>query len=293
MSGSFGSVKAREITFEAAPDLKRIYATALVTGRATSGPLPDVRAVRSGIRVDLGNLVDYARLCGFTVGAALPLTYPHLLAFPLQMALMSERDFPLGLTGAVHLENAITGTRPVAVDETFDLAVWAENLRPHRRGQQADLVSEATVDGEVVWRGVSTYLSKGTEHTDAAPSEPPSLEPLQDVATGPRWRLGEGTGRRYARVSGDWNPLHLHALTARPLGFPTAIAHGMYTYARVVAALGPALADSGVTSRVWFRKPVRLPSTVRLRSAIESHHTLSLLASAKGDFEHAVVEHTW
>ena len=288
-----GSAMTREITFGAGPDLKRIYATALVTGRPTSGPLPDVRAVRSGIRVDLGNLVDYARMCGFTVGAALPLTYPHMLAFPLQMALMSERDFPLGLTGAVHLENVITATRPIAVQETLDLTVWAENLRPHRRGQQADLVSEASVDGQVVWRGVSTYLSKGREHPDAAPSEPPSLEPLQDVATGPMWRLGEDIGRRYARVSGDWNPIHLHALTARPLGFPTAIAHGMYSYARVVAALGPTLPDSGVTSRVWFRKPLRLPSTVRLRSAIEPHHILSLLASAKGDIEHAVVKHTW
>ena len=288
-----GSAMAREITFEAAPDLRRIYAAAVVTGRATSGPLPDVRAVRSGIGVDVGNLVDYARLCGFTVGAALPLTYPHLLAFPLQMALMSERDFPLGLTGAVHLENAITATRPIAVEESLDLAVWAENLRPHRRGQQADLVSEVSVDGEVVWRGVSTYLSKGTEHPDAAPSEPPSLEPLQDVAAGPRWRIGEDAGRRYARVSGDWNPIHLHALTARPLGFPTAIAHGMYTYARVVAALAPVLPDSGVTSRVWFRKPVRLPTTVRLRTAMEAHGTLSLLAGLKGDVEHAVVEHSW
>lgn len=288
-----GSVMTREITFEAAPDLKRIYATALVTGRGTAGPLPDVRAVRRGIRVDVEKLVDYARVCGFTVGATLPLSYPHMLAFPLQMALMSDRDFPLGLTGAVHLENVISTTRPIAVEETLDLTVWAENLRPHRRGQQADLVSEASVDGDVVWRGVSTYLAKGTEHPDAAPSEPPSVAALQDVVSGPTWRLGDDVGRRYARVSGDWNPIHLHALTARPLGFPTAIAHGMYSYARVVAALGTALPDSGLTSRVWFRKPVRLPTTVRLRSAFGPDHLLSLLAGAKGSIEHAVVEHTW
>ena len=283
----------REITFEAAPDLRRIYATALVTGRGAAGPLPDARAVRRGVRVDVENLVDYARVCGFTVGATLPPSYPHMLAFPLQMALMSERDFPLGLTGALHLENVISATRPIAVEETLDLTVWAENLRAHRRGQQADLVSEASVDGEVVWRGVSTYLSKGTEHPDAEPSEPPPLEPLKDVATGPMWRLGEGTGRRYARVSGDWNPIHVHALTARPLGFPTAIAHGMYSYARVVAALGTALPDAGLTSRVWFRKPVRLPSTVRLRSTFGPDRVLSVLAGVKGDIEHAIVEHTW
>jgi acyl dehydratase len=284
---------AREITFEAAPDLRRIYATALVTGRGTSGPLPDVRAVRRGIRVDVENLVDYARVCGFTVGATLPLSYPHMLAFPLQMALMSERDFPLGLTGALHLANVISAARPIAVEETVDLLVWAENLRPHRRGRQADLVSEASVDGEVVWRGVSTYLAKGTEHPEAAPSEPPSVAALQDVASGPTWRLGDDVGRKYARVSGDWNPIHLHPFTARPLGFPTAIAHGMYSYARVVAALGTALPDSGLTSRVWFRKPVRLPTRVRLRSDFGPNRVLSLLAGVKGNIEHAVVEHTW
>jgi acyl dehydratase len=283
----------REITFETAPDLKRIYATALVTGRRTTGPLPDASAVRSGIRVDVDNLVDYARVCGFTVGAALPLTYPHLLAFPLQMALMSEREFPLALTGAVHLENVIEATRPIAPDETLAMTVRAANLRPHRRGQQVDLVSEASVDGDVVWREVSTYLSKGRQHPDSTPSEPPPLEALEPVAAGPTWRLGEGVGRRYAKVSGDWNPIHLHALTARPLGFPTAIAHGMYTYACIVAALGPALPESGVTSHVWFRKPVRLPSSVRLRSTIGRNRVLSLLSSAKGDVEHAVVEHSW
>lgn len=294
MSGAPNAAEGRrELRFSSAPDLRRIYATALVAGRASSRPLPAVRAVRRDVRADVDTVVDYARVCGFPVGSALPLTYPHVLAFPLQMVLMSEREFPLALSGAVHVENVITSSRPIGVDQSFDLSVWAENVRPHRRGRQVDLVSEATVAGETVWRGVSTYLSKGDDHPDAEPSEPPSLEPVREVASGPTWRFDEGVGRRYARVSGDWNPIHLHALTARPLGFPTAIAHGMFSYARVVAALGPRIPEAGVTSRVWFRKPLRLPSTVRLRSSFAPTSVLSLLASAKGDVEHAIVEHSW
>ena len=283
----------REITFDSAPDLKRVYAAAVITGRGASGDLPDVRAVRRGVRVDVDNLVDYARVCGFRVGGALPLTYPHMLAFPLQMSIMSERAFPLPLMGALHLENVITASRPIGVGEAFDVAVHAESLRPHPSGRQVDLVSEASVDGEVVWRGVSTYLSRGDKNPDAPRSEPPSLDVLAAVTAGPVWRLGEGTGRSYAAVSGDWNPIHIHALTAKPLGFPTAIAHGMYTYARVVAALEGTIPDTDVTSRVWFRKPVRLPSTVRLRSTFEPKRSLSVLEGVKGDLEHAVVEHTW
>ncbi|EWT01643.1 dehydratase [Intrasporangium oryzae NRRL B-24470] len=281
------------LSFDTAPDLRRIYATGALRRGSDSETLPDVRAVRDGIRVDLDALAAYVRVCRFPLSSTLPLTYPHLLAFPLQMAVMSHEGFPLPLLGAVHVTNAITLLRPLLVTDELALTVWAQDLRPHRRGRQVDLVSEARIEGELVWRGVSTYLSRGAGHPEAQVSDPPGLEPLADVPAGPVWRLAEGTGRSYAAVSGDWNPIHVHALAARPFGFPTAIAHGMYHYARALAALGPRLPEAGLTSRVWFRKPVRLPSTVRLRSAFEPSRTLSRLENLTGEVEHAVIENTW
>ena len=283
----------KEITLEGAPDLRRIYATAALRRGRSGDALPDVRVSRAGVRVDLDDLVAYSHVCRFPVDGTLPVTYPHLLAFPLQMTVMSDDRFPLPLMGAVHVENRIEVVRPVTTDEALDVSVRAERLRPHRRGRQVDLVSAVEVRGELVWRGVSTYLSRGQEHPDAPVSEPPTLESLDSVTAGPLWRLGEGTGREYAAVSGDWNPIHVHALTARPLGFPTAIAHGMYSYARTLASLGPRLPEGGLSSRVWFRKPVRLPSTVRLRTAFEAGRTLSVLENAKVEVQHAVVENTW
>ncbi|GGM83877.1 hypothetical protein GCM10009721_05710 [Terrabacter tumescens] len=283
----------KEITLDGAPDLRRIYATAALRRGNASDTLPDVRYSRAGIRLEVDDVVAYARVCRFPVTGTLPPTYPHLVAFPLQMSVMSGDRFPLPLLGAVHVENRIEVVRPVDVHEPLDVSVWAQDLRPHRRGRQVDLVSEVGVRGEVVWRGVSTYLSRGAEHPDVEAVEPPSTEALTGVSGGPVWRLGEGTGRSYASVSGDWNPIHLHALTARPLGFPTAIAHGMYSYARVLASLGPRLPAAGLSSRVWFRKPVRLPSTVRLRTVFEPSRSLSVLENVKGDIEHAVVENTW
>ena len=283
----------KEITLESAPDLRRIYATAALRRGRSSSTLPDVRVSRAGVRVDVDALVAYSRVCRFPVDGTLPATYPHLLAFPLQLTVMSGDRFPLALMGAVHVENHIEVRRPVTVDEVLDVSVWAQDLRPHRRGRQVDLVSEVGVRGEVVWRGVSTYLSRGEEHPDARISEPPSLDSLRAVAGGPLWRLAEGTGRAYAAVSGDWNPIHVHALTARPLGFPAAIAHGMYSYARTLASLGPRLPGAGLDSHVWFRKPIRLPSTVRLRTELATGRSLSLLEDARGEVEHAVVENTW
>lgn len=286
----------KEITLDRAPDLRRIYATAALRRGSSSDTLPDVRYSRAGIRVAVDDLVDYAHVCRFPVGGLLPPTYPHLVAFPLQMAVMSGHGFPLPLLGAVHVENRIEVVLGIGVDEPLDVSVWAADLRPHRRGRQVDLVSEVSVRGDVVWRGTSTYLARGAEHPEAPSSEPPSTAALERVKAGPLWRLGEGTGRAYAAVSGDWNPIHVHALTARPLGFPSAIAHGMYSYARALASLGPKLPESGLTSRVWFRKPVRLPSTVRLRTAFEASRALSVLENAKGergDVVHAVIENAW
>jgi acyl dehydratase len=84
--------------------------------------------------------------------------------------------------------------------------------------------------------------------------------------TSARWRVPADAGRRYARVSGDVNPIHLSALTARAFGFPRAIAHGMWVEARALAALSGRLPDA-LAVDVAFRKPLLLPSTVELATA--------------------------
>jgi acyl dehydratase len=80
------------------------------------------------------------------------------------------------------------------------------------------------------------------------------------------WRVDEGTGRRYAKVSGDVNPIHLSGLTAKAFGFKRAIAHGMWVKARALAALQGRLPDA-VAVDVVFKKPLFLPSTVTLTTA--------------------------
>ena len=290
---------ARLIALDAAPDLRRLYASAAlrrrrITSTSTfAASLPDLRVERRNVRVDVTAMAAYARVCQLSLTDTLPPTYPHLLVFPLQMLLMCAQDFPLPLLGAVHVENHIESRRPVSVTERLDLTAWAQGLRAHRRGTQVDLVSQVSSSGELVWRGVSTYLSRSENHADAPVSQAPTVHSLAGLAAGPRWRLSQDTGRRYAAVSGDWNPIHLHALTARALGFPTAIAHGMYTYARVMGALAPRLPPESLTSRVWFRRPVYLPSSVVLRTAFAERGAVPVLTAATGAVEHVVVENAW
>ncbi|PPK67989.1 MaoC/PaaZ C-terminal domain-containing protein [Actinokineospora auranticolor] len=219
------------------------------------GELPDRSYELHRVRVDPEHLADYARVCCFRLSDELPATYPHVLGFPLQVKLMTDRDFPFPLIGSVHIANRITQHRPVRVDEPLDLRVRVANLRAHPRGSQFDVITEVFVRGEAVWNDTSTYLRRSPGGGSSGPSGETPPEP---TAT---WHVPGDTGRRYAEVSGDRNPIHLHRLTARLFGFRRAIAHGMWTKARCLAAFEGRLAHT-FTVDVRFKLPLFLPNRV-------------------------------
>ena len=140
--------------------MKGLYAKIAVGAiRRRPDSLPDRELTRS-VEVDRHALAEYDRVCGFRLRDELPATYPHVLAFPLAMELMAGSDFPFSPLGLVHIGNRIEQRRPLRADERLDLRVWAENLGAHDRGTQFELVGEAAVDGEIVWRDVSLYLHR-------------------------------------------------------------------------------------------------------------------------------------
>ena len=242
-------------------------------GRAASGRgkvagrLPDVVLTSRGLRADPDALAAYLQLVGEEVRDVLPAGYLHTLAFPLGTAMMARTDFPLPALGMVHLANRIEMRRAVGVGEVLDARLHAENLVAHRRGTALDMVAELAADGEVVWRGVSTYLAKGVRLPDAErPAEVDRPEWRAPEPTG-LWRLGSDVGRRYAAVSGDHNPIHTSRLAARAFGFARPIAHGMFTAAKALADVGAAARGDAYAWDVEFATPVLLPATVTVRVA--------------------------
>jgi acyl dehydratase len=255
------------------------------------GEIPDLELTLAGVRVDPARLDAYRRVCGFSPSQPerLPATYPHVLAFPLHLALMTDGSFPFGAIGLVHTANRIVQHRALRPAEPLDLRVRATPLQDHPRGRTFSLVSEARVGNELVWEGLSTMLRRGggthgggrggdrdgsgnPTGVDTSPDTgtgagtagaPPSdaEKPPEPAPLSAEWRLPDSLGRDYAAVSGDRNPIHLHALTAKPLGFPRAIAHGMWTKARSLAALERELPDAYAVE-VRFRRPISLPATV-------------------------------
>ncbi|MGI5469533.1 MaoC/PaaZ C-terminal domain-containing protein [Streptomyces sp. CA-132043] len=263
-----------DLTLARAPRLMPALGKGVLTGIGKrprpDAPLPAVRLTLPGVRADPARTAAYAEVCGFAAHApVLPVTYPHILGFPLAARLMSARAFPLPMLGLVHTTIEIVQHAPLPADEPLDLTVYAAELRPHRRGTEAVMVTEARRDGEPVWEDRSTYLAR---HRTEAASEPATPAPTAPSPAAPalpsraEWRLAGDLGRRHAAVSGDYNPIHLHPLTARPLGFPRAIAHGMWTFARCAAEAVPEGARA-VRIASEFRAPVLLPATVTYAAA--------------------------
>lgn len=256
----------RTETLDAAPTLGLLYGRAVLTARSGGDTLPDTVLELPGVRIDADALADYARVCGFAVGGDVPPTYPHMLAFPLQMRIMTDREFPLPAPGMVHLRNVITQRRPLVVDEPLTVRVHAERLVAHPKGAQVDLVTDVVADGATVWDSRSTYFVRGATADDADEAAPP--EPAPQVGDRPHavWKVPGDIGRRYAAVSGDVNPIHMNGLAAKAFGMPGTIAHGMWAKARVLGALagrhGPAFTADAV-----FRAPLRTPSTAYLYTA--------------------------
>jgi acyl dehydratase len=222
--------------------------------------VPDTTLRLSGVTIEPGRLAAYNRVCAFDLSDALPPTYPHVLAFPLQLSLMTDPSFPFPAIGLVHIHNRITQHRPIRASERLQIDVWATPVEDHPRGKQFSLRSEVRVGDELVWEEVSTNLRRGggSEGASTPGGELPKADELPATAT---WSLPGDLGRRYGSVSGDRNPIHMHALSARMFGFKSAIAHGMWTKARCLAALGPRLPDA-FTVEVAFKKPILLPGKV-------------------------------
>jgi len=243
----------------------------LYMARAAAGALPFIpRRDRVPERVvtvpelpiDRANVAAYAAVTGLRYGDHVPITYPFLLAFPSVMSLLSGFDFPFTAVGAVHVENQITAHRPIAVTDTLAVKVRAQNLREHRKGLLVDFLSDVSVGNDVVWQQVSTFLhQQRTSLSDEAKPEPAAqhkLPPPNAVL-----RITSGKIRRYAAVSGDLNPIHTSSVGAKLFGFPTAVAHGMFGAAAVLANIAGQLPDA-VRYSVKFGKPVLLPATAGL-----------------------------
>jgi acyl dehydratase len=224
--------------------------------------LPSRTVTVDELPIDPTNVAEYAGVTGLRFGNHVPLTYPFALTFPSMMSLVTGFDFPFAAMGSVHTENKITQYRPIAVTDTVGVRVHAENLREHRKGLLVDLVTDISVGNELAWHQVTTFLHQQRTSLSDEPKPPPQKQPkLPPPST--VLRVTPGQIRRYAVVGGDHNPIHTNPIAAKLFGFPTVIAHGMFSAAAVLANIEARLPDA-VEYAVRFGKPLVLPGSAGL-----------------------------
>ena len=244
--------------------------------------LPDRTLTVDELTIDPANVAAYANVTGLRFGDAVPLTYPFALTFPTVMSLVTGFDFPFAAMGSVHIENHITQHRPILVTDTVSAQVHAANLREHRRGLLVDIVTNVNVGNENAWHQVTTFL----HHQKTSLSDEPKPPPQKQPKPGPPnavLRITPGQIRHYASVGGDHNPIHTNPIAAKLFGFPTVIAHGMFTAAAVLANIEGQLTDA-VKYSVRFAKPVVLPARAGLYvDRISDGWQLTLRNLTKGD----------
>ncbi len=261
------------------PMLPGLIRAALRRGRGSG--LPAVALRVGSVRAEPRRLATYRTLVGLPADGVLPLPHPQVLAAPLHVALMARPDFSHSALGVVHVRNLIVRVAHVPEDAAFALVAWFEAEREVPAGLELDLVTELELAGRVAWRATTTMLRRNGRTRSAGR---PAREEADRFAGVPstRWVVPADTGRRYARVSGDVNPIHLHALTARPFGYRRAIAHGLWTLARSVAELGEAAAAPAVRLACRFQRPLFLGSEVRFQALATGEATEFRVSSSDG-----------
>lgn len=255
-----------ELKYDSLPAVLPSYARAVLglpDGLNDGRTIPSITAHVNGVTAAQHHLARYRDVCAFARARDMPVTYPHVLAFPLHMAVMTHKQFPLKLLGLVHIRNDITQHRAIANEEALDVTVRVGGHRQVRPGLEFDLITEIGDDaGHIVWEETATILSRRGGGQKRSGTSKPAAEPALAGDHHAHWDISADVGRRYAAAAGDLNPIHLSRYSARLFGFRRAIATGMWLNARVAAELAPRLTAPAYTLSVTFKKPVLLPSPV-------------------------------
>jgi len=215
--------------------------------------LPKVEFILNNVDIDEDNVSKYRSVCGFSNEHQVPITYPYLIIFPLQSMLFIDNSFPFKAIGLVHLANKIQQFGVITFDSVKASVKFSDTVIPHEKGYCFVVISEvySKKTNALLWRCESTYLFK-TKRREVAGSDCDSVQLYEskikesdttDIPEGKLlWDLPENYSKKYAAVSGDYNPIHMYAFTAKLLGFPRgAIVHGMWSIAACAARIMPAI----------------------------------------------------
>ena len=286
---------AVSLDFERLPSAFRYFPRAVFGRRAALVPdgqaVPRLEGRVAAVRARASHVARYREVCGFGDDGLLPITYPHVLAMPLHIAMLTHRRFLVRLMGLIHIGNECHQARPLPQDGRYRIHSWIEGHRDADRGHEFELYTDFEDDAGVAWHEKTIFLARRAASGGAAARsarqalryEKPADgdQPVFVAVDAPR-----EVGRRYGWLSGDLNPIHLGDYGAKLFGFDRAVAHGMWSMARALAALGPARLAAPVRVHVEFKLPLFLPGLARLEHWPRDGRHVFVLKDGEGQRPH-------
>ena len=204
---------------------------------------------------------------------AVPLCFYYPLLQRAQLASMLQCQ-GLRVAGLIHTDNyleaqqaqtpqMLCGNGPVQIDT----ALHTEN---NEKGLYLRVEQQLWQQGQQVLRASSGYLLKKNPRSAAPAAITADLPVQQHHRVLAQIQTQPDAARRYARLSGDFNPIHLWHWSARLFGQRQPILHGMASAALLCQALPQQL--QSLTLR--FRKPVYPGSLLQLCQISDVLHHL-------------------
>ncbi|MFT6154859.1 MAG: acyl dehydratase [Bermanella sp.] len=236
--------------------------------------LPKITATWKAVKVDSQALNNYLQTLSLEKTDYLPILYPHIMVGSMHMNMLSHKEFPIRLLGSVHLKNRITQHQAIADDSIVDLYSQVARYRLVEKGVEFDFVTEVSIEERIVWEEVSTFFKAGSFGGRQNPTEEKSfeLESLANPEPCGSWHVPNNRGKKYAKISGDYNPIHMSPLAAKLFGFKRDIAHGFGVLAETIE-YSSAIAQAGGMEKslqvdVVFKAPIFLGSDATIKQNI-------------------------
>lgn len=223
----------------------------------------------AGIRINKGHLDRYKKLCGYDqdITGGVPICYVESLFLKSLVCVVTSNKFCLSPLGLIHLRQTITQHEPLQkyINDTLQANVKVTQYRCTDRGVEVDISLYLLAErNKVIWEGVVTLISMKAVMRNAS-NEHERNDVFQYSET---ISVSADCGIQYSKLTGDWNPHHLYSWTAKPFGYRSPIAHGMWTLSRALAEIDKRCGiDFGRRLQIscFFKRPLFMPSRVLVK----------------------------
>lgn len=207
----------------------------------------------------------YCKLVGWENPTLMHPFYWQVRGLSLQLRLLAHAKSPFKLLGLVHLQNRVEEYAECRTDIPCELVARFGVVYQHRRGLAVEVTVTGNQRGKRVYSATGTYLMQTTVKPGPLPAyESQIVTPGENATAIGNLTFSARLVRRYARLSGDVNPIHLSTLTARLFGFKRAIVHGMYSAAQAISTMDKQSPLTDGTVRIAFKQPMFVPAKASL-----------------------------